>query len=86
MFDDNRASASIAWLNRIGKSVSSLRPLIYRWGKELGKKRIILNALGGLRHISEIMDTIRVEMRDISVRTNTLEDVFIDLTGRRLRN
>ncbi|MHA2305948.1 MAG: ABC transporter ATP-binding protein [Candidatus Hodarchaeales archaeon] len=57
-----------------------------RWGKELGKHRIILNALGGLRRISEIMDVVKVEMRDISVRANTLEDVFIDLTGRRLRN
>jgi ABC-2 type transport system ATP-binding protein len=57
-----------------------------RWGKELGKQRIVLNALGGLRRISEIMDAVKVEMKDISVRKNTLEDVFIDLTGRRLRN
>jgi ABC-2 type transport system ATP-binding protein len=57
-----------------------------RWGKELGKQRIVLNALGGLRRISEIMDAVEVNMRDISVRENTLEDVFIDLTGRRLRN
>ncbi len=57
-----------------------------RWGKNLGKQRIVLNALGGLRRISEIMDAVRVEMYDISVRANTLEDVFIDLTGRRLRN
>jgi ABC-2 type transport system ATP-binding protein len=57
-----------------------------RWGKELGKQRIVINALGGLRRISEIMDAVQVEMKDISVRNNTLEDVFIDLTGRRLRN
>ncbi|MFX0014489.1 MAG: ABC transporter ATP-binding protein [Promethearchaeota archaeon] len=57
-----------------------------RWGKELGKQRIILNTLDGLRRISEIMDVVKVEMKDISVRENTLEDVFIDITGRRLRN
>ncbi|UCE14559.1 MAG: ATP-binding cassette domain-containing protein [Candidatus Heimdallarchaeota archaeon] len=57
-----------------------------RWGKPIGKQRIVLNALDGLRRISEIMDVIKVEMRDISVRENTLEDVFIDITGRRLRN
>lgn len=57
-----------------------------RWGKKLGKHRIVINALDGLRRISDIMDVVKVEMEDISVRTNTLEDVFIDLTGRRLRN
>ncbi|MBA7567141.1 Daunorubicin/doxorubicin resistance ATP-binding protein DrrA [subsurface metagenome] len=57
-----------------------------RWGKELGKHRIVINALDGLRRISDIMDVVKVEMEDISVRTNTLEDVFIDLTGRRLRD
>jgi len=56
-----------------------------RWGKPVGKSRIVLNALDGLRRVSEIMDVIKVKMEDISVRKNTLEDVFIDLTGRRLR-
>jgi len=57
-----------------------------QWGKPLGKTRIIINALDGLRRVSEIMDTIKVKMEDISIRKNTLEDVFIDLTGRRLRD
>lgn len=57
-----------------------------RWGKPVGKHRIILNALDGLRRVSEIMDVVKVKMEDISVRKNTLEDVFIDLTGRRLRD
>ncbi|MFX0082467.1 MAG: ABC transporter ATP-binding protein [Candidatus Hodarchaeota archaeon] len=57
-----------------------------QWGKSVGKHRIVLNALDGLRRVSEIMDTIKVKMEDISVRKNTLEDVFIDLTGRRLRD
>jgi len=57
-----------------------------QWGKPVGKTRIIINALDGLRRVSEIMDTIKVKMEDLSVRKNTLEDVFIDLTGRRLRD
>jgi len=57
-----------------------------RWGKPVGKHRIVLNALDGLRRVSEIMDVVKVKMEDISVRKNTLEDVFIDLTGRRLRD
>ena len=56
------------------------------WVKILGKKRIKLNALGGLRRFSEILDAVEVKMLDISVRENTLEDVFIDLTGRELRD
>ena len=57
-----------------------------QWGKPVGKHRIVLNALDGLRRVSEIMEAIKVKMEDISVRKNTLEDVFIDLTGRRLRD
>ncbi len=57
-----------------------------RWGKSVGKRRILLNALDGLRRISDIMDVVKVGMKDLSVRENTLEDVFIDLTGRRLRD
>ncbi len=57
-----------------------------KWTKAVGKHRIILNALDGLRRINEILDTVEVKMLDISIRNNTLEDVFIDLTGRRLRD
>jgi len=57
-----------------------------KWSKAVGKHRIILNALDGLRRINEILDTVEVKMLDISIRNNTLEDVFIDLTGRRLRD
>ncbi len=56
-----------------------------RWVKPVGKRRIILNGLDGLRRINEIIDAVAVKMLDISIRKNTLEDVFIDLTGRRLR-
>ena len=57
-----------------------------QWVKEVGKSRIILNGLDGLRRISDIMDAAQIKMLDISIRKNTLEDVFIDLTGRRLRD
>ena len=57
-----------------------------QWGKPVGKHRIVINALDGLRRISEIMEVIKVKMEDLSVRKNTLEDVFIDITGRRLRD
>jgi len=57
-----------------------------KWVKPVGKRRIILNGLDGLRRINEIIDTVDVKMLDISIRKNTLEDVFIDLTGRRLRD
>ena len=56
-----------------------------RWVKPVGKRRIILNGLDGLRRINEVIDAVAVKMLDISIRKNTLEDVFIDLTGRRLR-
>ncbi|MHA1193829.1 MAG: ABC transporter ATP-binding protein [Promethearchaeota archaeon] len=57
-----------------------------QWAREVGKRRIVINAKDGLRRISDIMDTVRIKMLDISIRKNTLEDVFIDLTGRRLRD
>jgi ABC-2 type transport system ATP-binding protein len=54
--------------------------------KIVGKRRILLNGKDCLRRISEIMETVKVKMLDISIRQNTLEDVFISLTGRRLRD
>ncbi|MCJ7651449.1 MAG: ATP-binding cassette domain-containing protein [Candidatus Lokiarchaeota archaeon] len=57
-----------------------------KWVKPIGKRRILLNGLDALRHISNIMEVVKVKMLDISIRENTLADVFIDLTGRRLRD
>lgn len=53
---------------------------------KIDDKRIELRALDGLRRISEIMDVVQVKMLDISIRRNSLEDVFINLTGRSLRD
>lgn len=67
--------------------ISRLKQLDFiKWAKKVGKGRIILNGLDCLRRISEIMDAVQVKMLDISIRKNTLEDVFLDLTGRRLRD
>jgi ABC-2 type transport system ATP-binding protein len=44
-----------------------------------------LNAMSKLPHIMENIEKAGVHVADLSVRQNTLEDVFIDLTGSRLR-
>lgn len=44
-----------------------------------------LNAVGKLPQIMDGIDETGAHMADLSVRQNTLEDVFIDLTGTRLR-
>ena len=69
-----------------GIAINISNPDFIKWAKTVGKHRIILNALDGLRRINEILDTVQEKMLDISIRNNTLEDVFIDLTGRRLRD
>ncbi|MCF2141010.1 MAG: ATP-binding cassette domain-containing protein [Candidatus Lokiarchaeota archaeon] len=60
------------------------------WAKSLGKERIVFNAYDGLRNIShfyELLDQqFKIKMQDLVIRQNTLEDVFIDLTGRNLRD
>ncbi len=52
----------------------------------LDDKTIELRAKDGLRRISEIMETIPTRIYDLSVRRNSLEDVFLSQTGRRLRD
>ncbi len=44
-----------------------------------------LNAVGKLPQIMDGIEEAEAHMADLSVRQNTLEDVFIDLTGTRLR-
>ncbi len=44
-----------------------------------------LNALGKLPKIMAKVEDSGLRIADLSVRQNTLEDVFIDLTGTRLR-
>lgn len=60
------------------------------WAKVLGKERVCFNAFNGLRKISSFYEwlksEININMLDLVIRQNTLEDVFIDLTGRELRD
>ncbi|MCP4764409.1 MAG: ATP-binding cassette domain-containing protein [archaeon] len=60
------------------------------WAKSLGKERISFSALGGLKNISDyykiLNDEFGFEMSDVVIRQNTLEDVFISLTGKTLRD
>lgn len=44
-----------------------------------------LNAVGKLASILDTLEKNRVQAGEVRVRENTLEDVFIQLTGRRLR-
>lgn len=44
-----------------------------------------LNAVGKLPLMMQVIEKCNVEIADLSVRQNTLEDVFIDLTGTGLR-
>jgi len=45
-----------------------------------------LDAVGKLPRIMGTVESSGVRIQDLSVRQNTLEDVFIDLTGTRLRD
>ncbi len=44
-----------------------------------------LNAVGALASILDVLEKSGVQAGEVRVRENTLEDVFIQLTGRRLR-
>jgi ABC-2 type transport system ATP-binding protein len=59
------------------------------WAKPLGKELISFSALNGLRKISAFYEYLEekcgVIMRDVQIRQNSLEDVFLELTGRQLR-
>ncbi len=60
------------------------------WAKPLGKERIAFCSLDGLKKISNFYDKMITsfgsKMNDLVIRQNTLEDVFLDLTGTALRN
>ena len=44
-----------------------------------------LNAVGALPAVLDVLEKAGLQAGDVRVRRNTLEDVFIQLTGRRLR-
>ena len=45
----------------------------------------LLNSIRKLQYILRILEEENLRIKDISIRQNTLEDVFIELTGRTLR-
>jgi ABC-2 type transport system ATP-binding protein len=60
------------------------------WAKSVGKDHLSFSALDGLKKISSFYSyfesNFHVKMNDVVIRQNTLEDVFLDLTGRALRD
>jgi len=44
-----------------------------------------LNAVARLREVYSVLEKLGIEVEDASMRKNSLEDVFIQLTGRALR-
>jgi ABC-2 type transport system ATP-binding protein len=70
------------------KIKSALDPLVSHVIIDAQNKSVTvraLNAVGKLPTILEALESIGLKASDVRVRENTLEDVFIQLTGRRLR-
>lgn len=70
-------------LERVLQVVRSLVPAATRVGQHL-----IVRALNVFELVPRILDTLKLEgaaVENMSLRSNSLEDVFISLTGRRLR-
>ena len=71
---------------RIRKSLANLSQDIFF---DSDHKILTFRALSAIRVIPEILDgfdAINIQPTNVRIRENTLEDVFIQLTGRRLRN
>ena len=57
--------------------------------KDMGKNKLSISFQGGLRNLEKILHEIseRVEnVENMKFRQNSLEDVFLNLTGKRLRD
>ena len=74
------------------EALATVRPLVSQAalhaepGRERGLLTVrALNAVGTLPAILAALETSGLQASDVRVRKNTLEDVFIQLTGRRLR-
>ncbi len=68
--------------------VEALQALVTRVGLDRQRRLLTvraLNALGRLPAILDVLEEAGLRVGDVRVRKNTLEDVFIQLTGRRLR-
>ena len=71
-----------------GKCIDELARLEYvKFSKADGEMIVLnlLNATGRLPEIIKIIEKNNLTIKDISIRQNTLEEVFIELTGKELR-
>lgn len=74
-------------LSKLKKRIEQLGSFISRV-KILGKDRMVVSATGGIKRLLEIESLLpeRLEsLENLNIRGNTLEDVFLVLTGRELR-
>ena len=76
--DDNKPKKDFTFLNAFSKKITYLPET----------STLSLQILNGTFQLPKILDTLQTHgynSSDIRIRENTLEDVFIQLTGRRLR-
>lgn len=74
-------------LSKLKKRIEQLGSFISRV-KILGKDRMVVSATGGIKRLLEIEKLLpdKLEsLENLNIRGNTLEDVFLVLTGRELR-
>ena len=70
------------------KTFSELKTLDYINNITLNDDTLIINLLNAINKLPEILKVIEANgsaLKNIMIRQNTLEDVFIELTGRQLR-
>ena len=78
----------ITLAGEICKSIESLKELTYITSIVQKEDKIILNLLNASNKLPEILKIIEKYdgiLKNITIRQNTLEDVFLELTGRQLR-
>ena len=74
--------------NNIENTISELKKLTYIKNIARSDDKLsinLLNATNKLPEILKIIDNNKSLLKNITIRQNTLEDVFIELTGRQLR-
>ena len=72
----------------VRRAVAAVEPLVSHVRLDRERRQLTvraLNAVSTLPAILEVLEEHGLQARDMRVRKNSLEDVFIQLTGRRLR-
>ena len=68
--------------------VAAVEPLVSHVRLDTERRQLTVRALNAVSALPAILDVLEahgLQASDMRVRKNTLEDVFIQLTGRRLR-